>query len=111
VVGGRAARGRRGAARAAAVAPAARAGRRAADTRAPRTTARVRRLRGGKLRLTLEARDAARVAATYVTVGAERTTYRRPLVVTAKRLAKLRYGSVDLWGNAEAARKAPRPRR
>ena len=24
-----------------------------------------------------------------------------------QRLAKLRYGSVDLWGNAEAARKAP----
>ena len=44
-------------------------------------------------------------------VGDKRTTYRTPLVVTAKRLAKLRYGSVDVWGNAEAARKAPRPRR
>ena len=71
----------------------------------------MKRLRGGKLRLTLKARDASKVAATYVTVGAKRTTYRKPLVVTAKRLAKLRYGSVDLWGNAEAARKAPRPRR
>ena len=43
--------------------------------------------------------------------GDKRTLYRKPLVVTTKRLAKLRYGSVDLWGNAEAARKAPRPRR
>ena len=75
------------------------------------TTARVQRLRAGKLRLTLKARDASKVAATYVTEGAERITDRKSLVVTAKRLAKLRYGSVDLWGNAEAARKAPRPRR
>jgi hypothetical protein len=29
----------------------------------------------------------------------------------AKRLAKLRYGSVDICGNAESARKAPRPAR
>ena len=82
-----------------------------ADTRAPKTTARVKRLRGGKLRLTLKARDGSKIVATYVTAGGKRTTYRKPLVVTAKRLAKLRYGSVDLWGNAEAARKAPRPRR
>jgi hypothetical protein len=46
-----------------------------------------------------------------VKAGGKRTVYRKPLVVTAKRPAKLRYGSVDLWGNAEAARKAPRPRR
>jgi pimeloyl-ACP methyl ester carboxylesterase len=83
-----------------------------ADTRAPRTAARVKRLPGGKVRLTLKARDASsKVAATYVTVGAKRTAYRKPLVMPAKRLAKLRYGSVDVWGNAEAARKAPRPGR
>jgi pimeloyl-ACP methyl ester carboxylesterase len=78
-----------------------------ADTRAPRTTARVERLAGGKRRLTLKARDASKVVATYVTIAGKRSTYRKPLVVTAKRLAKLRYGSVDLWGNAEIARKAP----
>jgi hypothetical protein len=78
-----------------------------ADTRAPKTIARVKRLRAGKLRLTLKARDASKIAATYVTVGGKRTTYRKRLVVTAQRLAKLGYGSVDLWGNAEAARKAP----
>ena len=77
-----------------------------ADTRAPRTTARVKRLAGGKLRLTLKARDASKVVATYVSVAGKRSTYRKPLVMTAKRLAKLRYGSVDLWGNAETARKA-----
>ena len=46
-----------------------------------------------------------------MTVGGKRTAYRKPLVMPAKRLAKLRYGSVDVWGNAEAARKAPRPGR
>ena len=82
-----------------------------ADTRAPKTTARVKRLAGGKVRLALKARDASKVAATYVTAGGKRTAYRKPLVLPAKRLAKLRYGSVDVWGNAEAARKAPRPGR
>jgi len=84
-----------------------------ADRRAPRTTARVKRLAGGKVRLTLKARDASKTT-TYVKVAGKRTTYRkggRGLILTAKRLAKLRYGSVDVWGNAEAARNAPRPRR
>ena len=73
---------------------------------------RVRRAAGsGKVRLLLRARDASRVAATYVKVDGKRTAYRKPLLLPAKRLAKLRYGSVDVWGNAEAARKAPRPGR
>ncbi len=82
-----------------------------ADTRAPRTTARVRRARAGKVRLVLRARDASRIAATYVTVRGRRSVYRKPLLLTTRQLAKLRYGSVDVWGNAEAARKAPRPGR
>lgn len=60
------------------------------------------------MRLALKARDASRVAVTYLTLAGKRTVYRRPLVMIAKKLAKARYGSVDVWGNAETARKAAR---
>jgi hypothetical protein len=43
-----------------------------------------------------------------VIVRGKRTTYRKPLVMTAKQLARTRFGSVDVWGNAESIRKAPR---
>ena len=39
-------------------------------------------------------------------VGGKRRVYKQPLVLTAKRLAKTTFGSVDIWGNAEKPRKA-----
>ncbi|WP_028061388.1 lipase/acyltransferase domain-containing protein [Candidatus Solirubrobacter pratensis] len=70
---------------------------RAADRRAPRTKAKLRR---GKL--TLRARDASRVAVTMVRVGGRKARpYKRPLRLGH---AKVRYWSVDEWGNAESVR-------
>jgi hypothetical protein len=80
----------------------------AKDKKAPATRASVKRVAGGKLRLTLTARDASKVAASYVVVAGSKRAYKKPLVLTAKRLAKTTYGSVDIWGNAEKPRKAPR---
>lgn len=71
----------------------------AKDTKAPVTTARWR---GSKL--TLRARDASKVAATFVVVGGKKRTYRKPLKLTAKQRKTATYGSVDIWGNAEKAR-------
>jgi pimeloyl-ACP methyl ester carboxylesterase len=78
------------------------------DRKAPVTRASVKRIGGGKLRLTLKARDASKVAASYVVVAGKKRIYQQPFVLTAKRLAKTTYGSVDIWGNAENPRKAPR---
>ena len=41
-------------------------------------------------------------------VSGKRRAYRKPLVIAASKLKKVTYGSVDIWGNAETARKAPR---
>jgi pimeloyl-ACP methyl ester carboxylesterase len=79
----------------------------ARDTKPPVTRASVKRV-GGKVRLTLRARDASKVAATYVFVSGKRRAYKKPLVIAASKLKKVTYGSVDIWGNAETARKAPR---
>lgn len=80
----------------------------ARDKKAPVTRARLARAAGGKVRLTLKARDASKVAVTYIVVAGKRSVYKKPLVIAAKKLAKVRYGSVDIWGNAETPRKAPR---
>lgn len=71
---------------------------RAADTRAPRTTAVIKR---GKLRV--KAKDASGIKVTLVQVG-KRTPqiYKRPLRVGAK--AKVRVWSVDTAGNTERKR-------
>jgi pimeloyl-ACP methyl ester carboxylesterase len=68
---------------------------RAADRKAPRTTLTRR---GGKL--VAKAYDASGVAVTLVQVGNRRPTrYTKPLKVS--RRAKVRYWSVDVWGNTE----------
>ena len=69
------------------------------DKQPPVTKATVR---GRKL--VLKARDASRVAATFVTVGGKQRVYTKPLRLTAKQLKKATYGSIDIWGNAEKAR-------
>ena len=66
------------------------------------------RLPRDRVRLVLKARDASRIAATYVTVRGKRRAYRRPVVLPARRLKSVRFGSVDVWGNAEKARKVKR---
>ena len=75
------------------------------DRKAPVTRAALKRLAGGKVRLTLKARDASKVAATYVVVAGKRRAYTKPLTLPARRLARMTYGSVDIWGNAEAPRR------
>ncbi len=80
----------------------------ARDKRAPVTRATVKPLGGGKVRLTLRARDASKVGATYVMVAGKRSAYRRPVVLKAAKLAKTTFGSVDVFGNAEKERRAPR---
>ncbi len=77
----------------------------AKDSKAPVTRGSVRHLARGKVRLTLKARDASKVAATYVAVAGKRRAYDKPLVLTARRLAKTTFGSVDIWGNAEKPRR------
>ena len=71
----------------------------ASDKKAPVTTAS---LRGGKL--VLKARDASRVAVTYVIVGKKKRIYTRPLRLKKAQLDRTTFGSVDIWGNAEQAR-------
>ena len=77
----------------------------ARDTKSPVTRATVKRV-AGKVRLTLRARDASKIAATYVFVSGKRRAYKQPLVIAASKLKKITFGSVDIWGNAETARKA-----
>jgi pimeloyl-ACP methyl ester carboxylesterase len=76
----------------------------ARDSRPPVTRAKVKRI-GRKVRLTLRTRDASKVAATYVFVSGKRRAYKKPLLLSASKLKKIRYGSVDIWGNAEKARR------
>jgi hypothetical protein len=42
--------------------------------------------RAGKVRLVLKARDASKVAASYVIVSGKRRAYKKPLVIAAKKL-------------------------
>ena len=65
------------------------------------TRATVKRV-AGKVRLTLRARDASKIAATYVFVSGKRRAYKQPLVIAASKLKKITFGSVDIWGNAES---------
>jgi pimeloyl-ACP methyl ester carboxylesterase len=76
-----------------------------ADAQAPVTHARVKRLRGGRARVTLRARDASKIARTLVRTGRRTRAYRRPLTVSRSDLRRLRFGSVDVWGNAEKERR------
>jgi pimeloyl-ACP methyl ester carboxylesterase len=72
---------------------------RAADRKAPRTTLKRR---GGKL--VARAKDASGVAVTLVQIGNRRPRrYTKPLRVS--RRAKVRYWSVDVWGNTERKRR------
>jgi hypothetical protein len=81
-------------------------GRRVAkDTKAPVMKASWRR---GKL--VLEATDASKVAATFVVIGGKQRVYRRPLKLTAKQRTGAKYGSVDVWGNAERVRRIVQPK-
>jgi hypothetical protein len=77
------------------------------DRRAPVTRARVVRA-GRRWRVALRVRDASRIAATYAVVGGKKRLYRKPLVLTTRALRGLRFGSVDVWGNAEAKRRVAR---
>lgn len=82
-----------------------------ADRTPPRTTAKVRKLRGGKVRVTLRARDgASKVAATLLEVGGKKRTYLEAVTLTRKQAARARFGSVDAAGNAETSRKLRLPR-
>ena len=71
----------------------------AKDTKAPVTKASWRR---GKL--VLKAKDASKVAATFVVIGGKPRVYKRPLKLSAKQRKGAKYGSVDVWGNAERER-------
>ncbi len=75
----------------------------AKDDKPPKTTATWR---GGKL--VLKAKDASKVAATFVVVGGKQRAYRKPLKLTAKQRRSATYGSVDIWGNVEKARRLKR---
>lgn len=75
----------------------------AKDDKPPKTTATWR---GGKL--VLKAKDASKVAATFVVVGGKQRAYRKPLKLTAKQRKSVTYGSVDIWGNVEKERRLKR---
>jgi hypothetical protein len=80
----------------------------ARDTRPPRTRVKVRR-RGRTAVLTAKATDRSGVRATYVQVGrAKRRVWRGAIRVPVARLRSVRYGSVDVFGNAEAPRRVRR---
>jgi hypothetical protein len=71
---------------------------------------KVRR-RGGTAILRFTAKDASRVAVTTIRIGtkkARKVRLRRPDRVPVKQLRKLRFASVDVWGNAERPRRLPR---
>jgi hypothetical protein len=85
---------------------------RAADRQAPRTTIRVQRLRNGRVRVTLRARDGAGgtgVRTTHYRIGSGPTrTYRSPLTLRRAQLPQLRAWSVDRAGNRERTRRVSR---
>ncbi len=72
-----------------------------ADSRPPRTTARVRR-RGASALLTPVVRDASPVRASYIKVGSTREKrWRTAVRVPRRSLKKVRIHSVDVFGNVE----------
>ncbi len=81
----------------------------ARDTTRPRTTIKVKRLRGGRVRVTLTAKDAGGVKRIRYRIGrAAAKTYQRPFTVTRAQLKRLTAFAEDRAGNVEAPRKAPR---
>lgn len=81
------------------------------DTAAPVTTAKVTRLSGGRVRIALRAKDASKLAGTFLKRGTKRVRYRKSVVLTRKVAAKTTFGSVDIWGNAELPRRLRLPKR
>ncbi|MHB8241260.1 MAG: alpha/beta fold hydrolase [Solirubrobacteraceae bacterium] len=78
--------------------------------RAPHTTARVTR-RGRYFIVRLLAKSAAGIAGTYVRIGkAPARRYSKPLRLTPRQLARLRFASVDGFGKWEHVRRARIPR-
>jgi pimeloyl-ACP methyl ester carboxylesterase len=77
--------------------------------RLPHTIARVTR-HGRRFIVRLTAKRPAGVAATYVRIGkAAPRRYRRPLRLTAKQLKRLRFASVNRFGDWEPQRKVASP--
>jgi pimeloyl-ACP methyl ester carboxylesterase len=77
--------------------------------RPPRTTAHIAR-RGRLFVVRLTARAGGGVAGTYVEIGKGAShRYRKPLMLTAKQLGKLRFASVDRFGIWEHPERASRP--
>jgi hypothetical protein len=77
--------------------------------RLPHTVARVTR-HGRRFIVRLIAKGPARVAATYVRIGkAAARRYRGPLRLTAKQLKRLRFASVNRFGDWEPQRKVASP--
>jgi predicted kinase len=80
---------------------------RRADRRPPRTRVRVR-LHGGRAILRVRATDRSGVAVTFATVGDRPTKrVRRILRVRRADLKRVRFQSVDAFGNVEPPRRAP----
>jgi len=83
-----------------------------ADRIAPRTTIKVKRLKGGRVRITLRATDrgGSRVARITYRVGkkGKLQRYRKPFTLRARRLEDLRFGAVDRAGNREKLKSARR---
>jgi pimeloyl-ACP methyl ester carboxylesterase len=76
------------------------------DHEPPRTVARVTRV-GKRFVIRLTAHDPSGVIATYVRIGrAQSFRYRHPFAVTAQQLRKLRFASIDAFGNLESSRRA-----
>lgn len=81
----------------------------APDTAPPKTTIASARKSGSNAVLTKKATDASGVLATYWRIGTGPVkTWTGSIKVKLSRLRKLRFGSVDIYGNVEAARKVPR---
>ena len=80
------------------------------DRAPPRTRAKVR-VRGRIAIVRFRARDRSGVRRTLVRVAGKRVRLRRGrLRIPVRRLSKVRFGSVDLFGNAERARRLHRRR-
>jgi pimeloyl-ACP methyl ester carboxylesterase len=79
--------------------------------RPPHTIARITR-RGHRFLVRLIAKSKAGGVVTYTVIGKDkRRLYRKPLLLTAKQLKKLRFASVDRFGDWEHLEKAPAARR
>lgn len=78
------------------------------DRTPPRTTVRVR-IRKGRAILRFKAHDRSGVAATYITVGKRKpVSVRGSYTVPLSKLRKVRFASVDAFGNVERPRRAHR---